>query len=69
MRPSAKSALAVGEKNLRKLISHRVHGVLREQSKKLCVLSGLCEIFKMKFHISAATEVTRSRPVWARIPY
>ena len=36
--------------NLSQLISHRVRRVLRDKSKNLCVLSGLCEIFEMKFH-------------------
>ncbi len=35
--------------NLIQLISHRAHRVLREKSKKLCVPSGLCEIFSCSF--------------------
>ena len=37
------------KRNLSPLISHGAHRVLREQSKKLCVLSELCEIFKCSF--------------------
>ena len=41
-----KSGQSEHRRNLGQLISHRAHRVLREQSKKLCVLSELCEIFK-----------------------
>jgi hypothetical protein len=47
--PLAASVQSEHRRNLGQLISHSAHRVLREQSKRLCVLSELCEIFKCSF--------------------